>query len=133
MFFEVFLSLCKTRGISPTHAAEQIGISRGTVSNWRANYKAGYNVEPTTQVLQKIAKYFSVTVDYLIGNPLMSENYKSGNTLSFHDNTTGSLAEDQVLTDHELLLIEAYRRLPEVQQTVDEILHIAELKDSLGL
>lgn len=133
MFFEIFLSLCKTRGISPTYAAEQIGISRGTVSNWRANYKAGCNVEPTTQVLQKIAKYFGVTVDYLIGNPLMSKNHTSNNTLSFHDSTPSSLTADAVLTDHELLLIEAYRRLPEVQKSVDEMLHLQELKDSLGL
>lgn len=63
MFYDKFLRICKENGISPSRAAEECGINRSNVSNWKAN---GYT--PRSDVLNKIADYFGVSVDYLLGN-----------------------------------------------------------------
>lgn len=63
MFFDVYCKLCHEKGISPTGAALEMGISRGAVSAW----KNGARV-PNSAILTKIAAYFGVSVDYLLGN-----------------------------------------------------------------
>lgn len=62
MFYDTFLSLCSSNGMKPGRAADEIGINRGTVTSWK---KRGYT--PRAEVLQRIADYFGVTVDYLLG------------------------------------------------------------------
>ena len=68
MFYDNFLRICKEHGISPSRAAEACGINRSNVSNWKAN---GYT--PRSDVLNKIADYFGVSVDYLLGNEQKKE------------------------------------------------------------
>lgn len=62
MFFDVYCKLCHKKGISPTGAALEMGISRGAVSAW----KNGARI-PNSDILTKIAAYFGVSVDYLLG------------------------------------------------------------------
>ena len=45
-----------------TYIAKQINISRQTLTN----YKSGYS-EPNIDLLIKIADYFNVCIDYLVG------------------------------------------------------------------
>lgn len=61
-FYEIFVSLCAQNGIKPSRAAENCGINRSNVSNWKNN---GYT--PRGDVLQRIADYFGVSTDYLLG------------------------------------------------------------------
>lgn len=61
MFYDVFEKLCAEKGVKPGRAADEIGISRATVTNWKKN---GYS--PRRNILEKIAKYFSVSVDTLL-------------------------------------------------------------------
>lgn len=61
MFYDVFEKLCTEKGIKPGRAADEIGISRATVTNWKKN---GYS--PRRNILEKIAQYFSVSVDTLL-------------------------------------------------------------------
>ncbi|QEY33712.1 helix-turn-helix transcriptional regulator [Caproiciproducens galactitolivorans] len=63
MFYDVFAKLCEERGIKPSKAAEECGINKSNVSNWKNN---GY--VPRSDALNKIADYFGVSVDYLLGN-----------------------------------------------------------------
>lgn len=63
MFFTNFESLCKAKGKSATAIGNELGISKTTISYWR-NTKG---VIPKQDVLVKIANYFNVTVDYLLG------------------------------------------------------------------
>lgn len=37
MFYDVFEKLCTEKGIKPGRAADEIGISRATVTNWKKN------------------------------------------------------------------------------------------------
>ena len=61
MFYDIFINLCKEKGIKPSRAANDCGINRSNVSNWKNN---GYT--PRGEALNAIAKYFNVSVDYLL-------------------------------------------------------------------
>lgn len=49
MFYDVFEKLCTEKGVKPGRAADEIGISRATVTNWKKN---GYN--PRRNILIEI-------------------------------------------------------------------------------
>lgn len=61
MFYDIFLQLCRQKGIAPSRAAEEIGINRANVSNWK---NKGYT--PRGKTLNDVAEYFGVPVDYLL-------------------------------------------------------------------
>lgn len=61
MFYDVFCALCKTKGKSPTKAADEIGFSNSITTKWK---KTG--ATPGGDTLQKIAAYFGVSIDYLL-------------------------------------------------------------------
>ena len=62
MFYDLFCALCERKGVSPTRAALEIGLSKSTPTTWK---KKG--TTPQAVQLKKIADYFGVTVDYLVG------------------------------------------------------------------
>lgn len=61
MFFDRYCELCADKGLSPTKAAVNMGISRSAVSAWKKGDRT-----PQGESLAKIADYFDVTVDYLL-------------------------------------------------------------------
>ena len=61
MFYDVYQNLCKDIGKSATGVALELNIARSTVSNWK---KTG--TTPQADILQKVADYFNVSVDYLL-------------------------------------------------------------------
>ena len=61
MFWEIFESLCQQRGSTPTAISQEMGFSNATAAKW----KKGSIPQGTT--LQKIATYFDISVDYLLG------------------------------------------------------------------
>ena len=63
MFYDLFCRLCQEKGVSPTRATIEIGLSRTIGTKWK---KTG--ATPQGDTLQKIADYFGVSVDYLLGN-----------------------------------------------------------------
>lgn len=67
MFYAVFKSLCDARGISPTRASEEIGFSRGSVSYWKKKFIEGVDAKPDSYTAEKIADFFGVSVDVLLG------------------------------------------------------------------
>lgn len=63
--------LCNQRGISVYQLEEKIEIGRNTIYQWNKR-------TPSTEKIQKIADYFNVSTDYLLGrtenpNPLKTE------------------------------------------------------------
>ena len=56
MFFDKYSELCKKKGKTPTGVAIELNVSRATVNYWKQD------------TLIKIANYFNVSVDYLLGN-----------------------------------------------------------------
>ena len=62
MFWENFLKLCTNQNKKPTAVITELGISRGSVTHWKAGKI------PQNTALLKLADYFGVSVDYLLGN-----------------------------------------------------------------
>ncbi len=62
MFYDVFCALCAERNLTPGGAAAKIGFNRASVTVWKNNGTA-----PKQELLVKIADFFQVSVDYLLG------------------------------------------------------------------
>lgn len=63
MFYDLFCELCRKKGVSPTRATIEIGLSRTIGTKWKTT-----GATPQGETLSKIADYFGVSVDYLLGN-----------------------------------------------------------------
>lgn len=61
MFFDVFCQLCKEKGMSANGVAKELSIASGTVSEWKKGRS------PQNATLLRIANYFGVSIDYLLG------------------------------------------------------------------
>ena len=62
MFYDVFCALCAEKGLTPGGAAAKIGFNRASVTVWKNNGTA-----PRQELLVKIADFFQVSTDYLLG------------------------------------------------------------------
>ena len=62
MFYETFCRLCQIHSLTPSGAATKIGFNRASVTMWKNTGKA-----PKQELLLKIAEFFGVTTDYLLG------------------------------------------------------------------
>jgi len=79
MFYDIFCDLCVQKGVTPNRAATEIGLSNSITTKWK---KTG--ATPGGETLQRIAKYFGVSVDYLLGKEKTpAEN--GGHTVDLND------------------------------------------------
>lgn len=62
MFWDRFYYLCKENKSKPNPVAKELGISSGIITRWKHG-----NTLPTGENLIKIANYFNVSIDYLVG------------------------------------------------------------------
>lgn len=62
MFYDRFKDLCENKKTSPTRAAIDMGFSNSITTKWK---KTGATPDGVT--LAKIAEYFGITVDELLG------------------------------------------------------------------
>ena len=62
MFWERFYELCTKIGSRPNPVGKQLGIASSTITQWKQGS------EPSKEMLVKIAEFFNVSIDYLIGN-----------------------------------------------------------------
>lgn len=60
-FYNKFIELCETKGVSPTKVAREIGIGTPNVTYWKNGSL------PKADTALKLSDYFGVTVDYLLG------------------------------------------------------------------
>ena len=79
MFWKRFVKLCSDKGETPTAVVQKLGFSSSNVTYWKNNHM------PQASGLHKIADYFGVTVEYLLGkeekeakkeNPSAEEEFK---------------------------------------------------------
>ena len=61
MFWNIFVSLCVKHNTKPNPVAKALGLSSGSVTKWKNG------ATPNATALHKLADYFGVTVDYLLG------------------------------------------------------------------
>jgi transcriptional regulator with XRE-family HTH domain len=62
VFYDRFAYLCAKKGVSPSRAAIDAGISKSLVTKWRTNRVQ----DPSAEVARKLAAYFGITVAELI-------------------------------------------------------------------
>lgn len=61
-FYDRFATLCRQRGVCPSRAAEEAGMSRSSVSKW----KREPNVVPSGAALNKLSAYFGISASTLL-------------------------------------------------------------------
>ena len=97
VFYDRFVYLCKQKGVTPTRAAIDAGISKSLVTKWKTN-----NVnDPSPDVLRRLSAYFNVPISELLGE---EEKEKSPDQL--------------VLTEGEEMLLNLFRQVPAEQQAL---------------
>ena len=62
MFGSRIKSLRISYNFSQVQLAQQLSVSKQTVSNWENGY-----IQPSIDILIRIAQFFSVSTDYLLG------------------------------------------------------------------
>lgn len=62
MLNERIKELRTSRGLTQVDLAKELNVSKQCISNWENN-----NIQPSVDMLVKIAKHFSVSTDYLLG------------------------------------------------------------------
>lgn len=75
-FWETFTTLCKVHGTKPNPLASELGISSGTISQWKNGSM------PSAERLILLADRFQCSIDYLLGRTsspnIVSEAYIGG-------------------------------------------------------
>lgn len=61
MFGEIIKTLRLSYNLSQVQLAGELSVSKQTISNWENN-----NILPSIEMLIKIARFFSVSTDYLL-------------------------------------------------------------------
>ena len=51
-----------SRGLNQVELAKKLSVTKQTVSNWEND-----NIQPSIEMLEKIADFFNVSTDYLLG------------------------------------------------------------------
>lgn len=74
--YKIISDLCKDNGINITELCRNTGVSRGTMTD----FKMGRSKSLSADTLDKIAAYFHVSVDYLLGrtpDPIMISDFQN--------------------------------------------------------
>lgn len=93
-------ALRKNRKITQQTIAEHFGVTRGTVSNWELGRR-----EPDLQTLEKLAKFYGVSLDYFSKKPTKDE------FLEFLARANSLFGNDKVTQKEKDLLYEDVMRL----------------------
>lgn len=98
MFYDRFKELCDENKISPSAVAKDLDISKSSVTYWKDK-----NTSPREDILIKIADYFKVSIDYLLGQ----------------SDTKKQPTKDDRLSQIRKLIVKMYSELtPDKQQAV---------------
>jgi transcriptional regulator with XRE-family HTH domain len=95
--YEIFSKLLKERGETAYKVSKATGISQSTLSGWKRGIS-----QPKADKLQKIADYFEVTLDYLLGNTDIKKAPSEDEAeITFNDFTYAMNEEAHELTEEE--------------------------------
>jgi transcriptional regulator with XRE-family HTH domain len=68
VFYDNFVALCASVNKTPAYVGRELGIDKSTISCWKAR-----KTKPSDVNAQKIADYFGVTVEELIGKGIKKD------------------------------------------------------------
>lgn len=73
MFYDNFVALCASANKTPAYVGRELGIDKSTISCWKAR-----KTNPSDVNAKKIANYFGVTVEELMGEGIKKERPADG-------------------------------------------------------
>lgn len=79
MFWTIFTELCSSKNTSASAVAKELGLSNSTTTKWKKGST------PSGTVLKKVADYFGVSVDSLLGDGSPAVNKKPPEIISNAD------------------------------------------------
>jgi len=94
IFFERFYQLCRQNGTTPNAIAPNIGASSGSITAWKKG------AMPRSHMVKRIAEYFGVSVDYLMGYDVFVA--PSGNRMTKDDLKFALFGGDGEISDEML-------------------------------
>lgn len=122
MFWENFLDQCYKARKTPTAVVQELGLSRGSVTNWKRGAK------PNELTIKKIADYFNISITELNkndGNVTISTGDINGYNNAIGNNPQVTVAP--MLSSQEEELLTQFRKLSELEKA-KALLYIAGLK-----
>ena len=93
MFFTRLKQLCDERNISVYRACTDIGLNRSAVAKWKGGG------QPNGTTAAKLADYFGVTTDYLLGKSEEKKPGEQARTVSDEDIKFALFGGDGEITD----------------------------------
>lgn len=103
MFWNIFLKLCTQKGISPNFVCAELGLSTAIATKWKNG------AVPRAATAKKIADYFNISVEYLMGET----------------DDRSPIEHSPKLSEGEEALLELFRQIPEDKQ--DLVLQMIEV------
>jgi len=100
--YEIFEQLLQKNGATPYKVSKATGISQTTFSSWKQG-----KLTPKIDKMQKIADYFGVSVDYLMGNEV-EENKKN---YYYLDEEARDVLREIKINDKLRVLVDATKKL----------------------
>lgn len=90
MFWDNFYNLCKKNGVTPAIVVRQLDIAGGMTTKWKNG------AIPNGEMLLKLADYFNVSTDYLLGRTDDLQNKDNLKYALFHgsDGITDEMYEE---------------------------------------
>ena len=76
MFPKQIKYLRHSRALSQVQLADKLGVKKQSISNWEND-----NIRPSVEMLEKIADFFDVSTDYLLGREEKGKGLGGVNTL----------------------------------------------------
>lgn len=127
MFWNVLYRLCEANSTKPYVVAKEIGASNSVCTKWKNGSI------PNGETLLKLANYFNVSVDFLLGRTDTSTGYSNGISnvkttvnspqVSGNNNTVG-----ETISAEDAELLELIKKLPLKKR----VKFISSLYDELG-
>lgn len=108
-------SLREQNGLSMEQLANQFNSTKSRVSMWENN-----GTVPRVDILVKLANYFNVTTDYLLGNDDMSNVTPENGKLNSLQRNLGKLNEEELKTAEGMLKL-VFKDIFEDEEDDDDI------------
>ena len=103
IFFTRFQGLCRKNSTNVNAVGRIVGASSGSITAWK------YGTEPRPSTVVKIAEYFGVTTDYLLGLDELQPDLVNAVDVAWYGEYQ-ELTEDQKETIRDMITLMRARR-----------------------
>jgi transcriptional regulator with XRE-family HTH domain len=106
--------LRKKRGLTQSQLAERVGMSKSTIASWEIGTR-----DPNSEMIARLAEFFNVSTDFLLGQ---TNDYKEIKSTNFDSDEQKERGIEFITRSRERLSPEAYKDLLEWSEKMAEIL-----------